>query len=109
VELLNGEYARPLRLAMIARRVGCSPFHLSQIFSRETGMSMHRHLSQLRLRAALGRLAAGERDLTRLALDVGFASRSHFAGAFSSAFGAPPSRVRADFARIRTRPPRCLP
>jgi AraC-like DNA-binding protein len=83
-----------LMLDDVARQVHCSPYHLSRIFRRHTGTSIHRYLTQLRLRAALDRLADGRPDLTALALDVGFSSHSHFSTAFAREFGTPPSAMR---------------
>ncbi|MCI0389714.1 MAG: AraC family transcriptional regulator [Acidobacteria bacterium] len=85
----------------IARAVGASPFHLARIFQQRTGVSVHRYLTCLRLRAALERLADAK-DLTALALELGFSSHSHFTDAFRREFGRPPSEVRHDANR------RCL-
>ncbi len=84
----------PLTLPRIARRVHSSPFHLSRVFRRITGLSMHQYVIRLRLRAALGRLADGESDLTALALALGFASHSHFSHAFRREFDMTPSAFR---------------
>ena len=45
-------------------------------------MSLRRYAGRLRARLAAGRLAAGARDLTELALDLGYADHSHFTNAF---------------------------
>ncbi len=79
----------------VAREVHASPFHLARIFQQRTGVPVHRYLTQLRLRAALERLADGADDLTALALDLGFSSHSHFTDAFRREFGCAPSMVRA--------------
>jgi AraC-like DNA-binding protein len=86
---------RKIALDEIARSVHCSPFHLARMFQREAGVPMHRYLNRLRLREALPRMRADERDLTALALDLGFADHSHFTNAFRREFGCSPSRVRA--------------
>ena len=41
------------------------------------------------------RLAAGEPDLTALALDLGYADHSHLTNACRREFGRPPSALRA--------------
>ncbi len=78
----------------VARAVHTSPFHFTRIFQQRVGVPVHRYLTQLRLRAALERLAEGEDDLTALALDLGFSSHSHFADSFRKEFGKTPSDVR---------------
>ncbi len=93
--MLNERFHAPLTLRAIATTIGSSPYHLSRIFHRETGLPVHRYLNRLRLRASLERLADGEGDLTDLALSVGFSDHSHFTNAFRGEFGIPPSRFRA--------------
>jgi AraC-like DNA-binding protein len=83
-----------LTLESLARAVHASPFHLARVFQQCTGHSIHRYLTLLRLRAALEHLAGGQRDLTTLALDLGFSSHSHFTDAFRREFGCPPSELR---------------
>ncbi|HEY0724714.1 MAG TPA: AraC family transcriptional regulator, partial [Pyrinomonadaceae bacterium] len=78
----------------VARAVHASPFHLARIFQQQTGVPVHRYLTQLRLRASLERLAEGASDLTALALELGFSSHSHFTDAFRREFGKSPSEMR---------------
>lgn len=83
----------------VAAHVHLSPFHLSRIFKERTGSTVHAHLTQLRLRAALRRLEEGT-DLTTLALDHGFASHAHLTDSFRSGFGVTPSQVRGETRKI---------
>ncbi len=92
--LLARRYAENLRLEEIAQAVHTSPFHLSRIFKREAGVSLHQYRMRLRLAMGLDRLVRGERDLTELALDLGFSSHSHFTRAFSTEFGVSPRDSR---------------
>lgn len=84
----------PWHLESIARKVYCSPFHLARQFRAVTGESIARYLLRLRLALALDRLAQGETDLARLALELGFAHHSHFSARFRSVFGETPTAVR---------------
>jgi AraC-like DNA-binding protein len=86
--------AQRLTLMMIARAVQCSVFHLCRSFRRATGMTLHAYRDEIRLRLALERLEDGQRDLTQLALDLGYSSHSHFTAAFRRSFGTPPSGAR---------------
>jgi len=92
--VLSQRMCDPLTLPTIAHLVHSSPFHLARVFRRMTGLSLHRYLTRLRLRAALERLADGESDLTALALSLGFASHSHFSNAFRGEFSMAPSALR---------------
>ncbi len=87
-------FAEKLGLPELARRVHSSPFHLARLFRAKTGLAIHQYRQRLRLRIALDRVAAGEDDLTQLALELGFSSHSHLSDAFKSAFGLPPSECR---------------
>jgi AraC-like DNA-binding protein len=86
--------AQRLTLANIARAMDCSIFHLCRSFRRATGLTLHDYRDEVRLRLALERLEQGERDLTRLALELGYSSHSHFTAAFHRSFGMPPSAAR---------------
>jgi AraC-like DNA-binding protein len=86
--------AERLTLTRIAGALGCSVFHLCRSFRRATGLTLHAYRDDVRLRAALERLEQGERDLSRLALDAGYSSHSHFTAAFRRSFGTPPSAAR---------------
>ncbi|HEY8088446.1 MAG TPA: helix-turn-helix transcriptional regulator [Polyangiaceae bacterium] len=84
----------PLPLTALARSLGVSPYHLARVFRRECGATLHATRNSLRLRTALERVSAGD-DLARVAVDLGFASHSHFTALFRRAFGVTPSRFRA--------------
>jgi len=88
---LAQRYREPVRLADVAAAAGLSPFHTCRSFKQETGVSVNRFLHGLRLRAALDVLPDYRGDITRLALDLGYSSHSHFTYAFRREFGAPPS------------------
>ena len=85
----------PHRIQDMAAEFGVSPFHLARIFRFETGFSVHQYLLQIRMNEALSRLHAGEPQLSRLALDLGFSSHSHFSETFRRHFGESPAQVRA--------------
>jgi len=81
----------PVRLSDVAAAAGLSPFHTCRAFRKETGVSVNRFLHRVRLRTALDVLPDYRGDITRLALDLGYSSHSHFTYAFRREFGAPPS------------------
>jgi AraC-like DNA-binding protein len=93
--LLAHRYAERLSLAEVGTHVGLSPFRIARLFRASTGSTIHGHRVEMRLRAAVDRLADGESDLTGLALDLGFADHAHFTNTFRRRFGMPPSRYRA--------------
>jgi AraC-like DNA-binding protein len=98
------DFHRPLSLAAIAREVHCSPFHLSRLHRRATGMTMHRTLVRLRLRAALERILDTRDSLSVIALDTGFSSHAHLSDTFRREYGASPDAVRRDARRTALGP-----
>jgi AraC-like DNA-binding protein len=82
------------RLDTVAAAVHSSPFHLARQFRAETGETIARHLMRLRLALAAERIAGGERNLARLASDLGFAHHSHLSARFRGLFGATPRELR---------------
>lgn len=81
-------------LADVASVADYAPHHFARIFRRETGLSVHQYLTELRLRQAAARLDDGHDNLSSLALDLGFSSHSHFTTAFRARFGCAPSAYR---------------
>jgi AraC-like DNA-binding protein len=92
--LLAGSPTARWSLDSIARTVNCSPFHLARQFRAVTGETISRYVLRLRLDLALAQIAGGERDLSAVAFDTGFAHHSHFSARFHASFGITPSEAR---------------
>lgn len=90
IGILKENLANSMSLEEIGKRVGCSHFHLSRIFSQETGKSIFQYLRELRLERAAEMLRQGKWSVTQVALEVGYSSASHFSTAFHDAFGCCP-------------------
>ncbi len=90
IAILKQDLAATLSLEEIGRRVGCSHFHLSRIFSQEMGKSIFQCLRDLRMDRAAELLREGRLNVTQVALEVGYSSPSHFSTAFHGAFGCCP-------------------
>jgi AraC-like DNA-binding protein len=85
-------------LGELAARLAVSPHHLSRVFRSQTGETVSRHRMRLRTRAALDRLAGGERNLARIAADVGFADQSHLCRVVRDETGHTPAALRVALA-----------
>jgi AraC-like DNA-binding protein len=88
--LLERNLAEPPSLEELGKKIGCSPFYLSRIFSNHTGQTITQYLRQLRLEKAAELLRDGELNVTEVALEVGYSSPSHFSHAFREMFGCCP-------------------
>lgn len=95
LQIASDPAARP-GLVELARRAGVGMVTLCTSFRRVAGSSIHAYRLDLRLKLALERLERSTEELSRIALDLGFDSHSHFSRHFRARFGVAPSRVRAD-------------
>ncbi len=102
-KLMASRFRESLSLAQIARSVYTSPYHLSRIFRKFTGQTIHSYLNHLRLRTSLAYVAQSDAGLTDLGLELGYSSHSHFTQAFRRVFGTAPSvfRQKASTRRIQ--------
>lgn len=96
--LLADATSKRTSLADIGKNVGASPVYLTQVFSELEGLPLYRYQLRIRLAQALARLP-GQKDLSALALDLGFSSHSQFTTLFRQTFGLPPG----DFLRATSR------
>lgn len=88
--LLEQNLASPLSLEELGKKIGCSHFYLSRIFSAQTGKTITQYLRQLRMERAAELLKSREYNVTEVSLEVGYASLSHFSAAFHETFGCCP-------------------
>src|SRR5439155_22364149 len=86
-EILGRDLANPPTLAMLGHEVGCSPFYLSRIFSREVGQTIPKYLRNVRMERAAELLRTGRYNVTEAAIEVGYSSLSHFSKAFCETIG----------------------
>jgi AraC-like DNA-binding protein len=89
-ELLGRELAHPPTLEQLGQQVGCSPFYLSRIFSREAGLTIPQYLRNIRMERAAALLRSGKYNVTEAATEVGYSSLSHFSKAFCETIGCCP-------------------
>lgn len=88
--LLKQNLAAPPSLEELGKKIGCSHFYLSRIFSAQTGQTITQCLRQLRMDRAAELLRSRELNVTEVALEVGYSSLSHFSAAFHETFGCCP-------------------
>ena len=89
-ELLARDLVNPLTLESLGQEVGCSPFYLSRMFSREVGLTIPQYLRKLRMERAAELLRTGRYNVTEAAIEVGYSSLSHFSKAFCETIGCCP-------------------
>jgi AraC-like DNA-binding protein len=87
--LLEEQLTDNPQLAELAAQLNTSRYHLCRIFREHTGMSIHQYRTQLRLKHALG-LLPEIKNITEVALTLGFASHSHFSAVFYKTYALSP-------------------
>jgi AraC family transcriptional regulator len=93
-KLLLNSFAQKLTLQSLAKALGVSEFHLCRVFHQVTGMTLHAFRTEVRLRRGLEMLGDSNADITRVALDLGFSSHSHFTDTVRRHFGSTPAAIR---------------
>lgn len=89
LELMRDCHADKLTLEQMGATTGLTPFQLIVAFKRTLGLTPHAYLTQLRLRAALRRLQAGQ-SVAEAALTSGFYDQSALNKHFKRTFGMTP-------------------
>jgi AraC-like DNA-binding protein len=87
---IRSDPCRAFRAETMASDVGLSRSHFLRRFAAETGTTFRRYQQWARLLHAAEGMLAGH-DLTRGAVDAGFASLSHYSDTFHRTFGLAPS------------------
>lgn len=89
VAFLEARHDQPITVGEIAAIVGLSEYHFMRTFRAGTGLSVHRYLTQIRIRQAKSLLAAGV-SAAETALRVGFFDQSHLINQFQTHLGTTP-------------------
>ncbi len=96
VDHIDAHLFEELRLEELARVANFSAFHFHRIFRAMVGEPVGVYIARLRIEKAATLLDADpSRDISSLAIDVGFASPSTFARRFRAHFGMSASQWRA--------------
>lgn len=106
VAILQANLSEPPDIDQLGAQVGCSPFYLSRLFSREMGMTIPQFLRQIRMEHAAEMLLKGHHNVTEVAMEVGYSSLSHFSKAFCQTIGCCPAlfpSAKACVAKFKSR------
>jgi AraC-like DNA-binding protein len=94
-EALVARSGEPLTLDAVAAAAEISVFHACRVFRRVEGTTLHRRLTELRLRHALALVLDTGWSFGRIAAEAGFANQGHLGNAFRRRYGQTPGAVRA--------------
>ncbi|NUR60305.1 MAG: helix-turn-helix transcriptional regulator [Catenulispora sp.] len=93
-EAVIADVPEAVSLCSLAELLGVSPFRLSRVFSRRTGVSLTRYRNRVRVGRAMDRLAGGETALAELAADLGFSDQAHLTRTVREHVGHTPVELR---------------
>ncbi len=88
---LAAHYAEPIGLGDIAAHVGSNASYLSRAFHKQTGSTLVKHLTHLRLEAAKA-LLLSQTPLKQIAAQVGFGQYTYFLKVFKQNTGLTPKQ-----------------
>ncbi len=94
LDAMKKDPSRRWTVEALAALVGLSRAAFARRFTRETGTSPLRHLTELRMRIAAERLAESDDALAAIASWIGYESEFAFARAFKRRFGLAPGQFR---------------
>jgi AraC-like DNA-binding protein len=91
---VHEHFHRPMSLTQVASAIGMNASYLSDLFSRQLGMTFHQYLVEVRMAKARQLLLSPHRRISEVACAVGYASADQFRHAFKAHAGVPPSQWR---------------
>jgi AraC family transcriptional regulator, regulatory protein of adaptative response / methylphosphotriester-DNA alkyltransferase methyltransferase len=93
-EIIEREYAQPIELDDVARRLATSRRQLQRAFAEAGATSFRTHVAKVRMQRALDLLREGNLPVRDVASSVGYRQPAQFAKTFRRHHGAPPSSFR---------------
>lgn len=92
-EIILGNLCHPLSLAELSRQVCLNEFKLKKYFREVFGMSVFGLVQEERLKRAKQLIFEGEKNITAIAYELGYAYPQHFQRAFKQRFGVTPGSL----------------
>lgn len=89
--------SEPMTLAELAEMAGVTPHMFLMAFRTEFGTTPAQYIIEQRLRRAQWLLSNTDIDITRIAMDTGFASHSHLTSTFKKRTGQTPREFRREY------------
>lgn len=94
-DYIEANLGQDLSLAELAAVAGFSVPHFKVLFTRSVGLPVHRYVVERRVERARLLLLQGNRSMTDIALDVGFAHQSHMTRCVQQVLGVSPAKIMA--------------
>lgn len=94
MDFIRGHMESDIGRDEVARHVGVSPGHLSELLKERTGRSFVELLREIRVQRACEMLGSSEAPLSEIAAACGFCDQSYFTRVFKEVRGVTPKQYR---------------
>lgn len=95
VSLMEANTETPLRMPVLARRIGISPRQMERLFETHLAVSPAQYYVRVRLDRARALLRHSSMSVFEVGVACGFGSASHFSRSYRQRFGCAPTADRA--------------
>src|SRR5262245_54978483 len=96
--IMRAHYDQPISLASLARGMERNVAYTATLFRRQTGTTIHRYLTRIRMRRAATLLRRSEK-VEAVMLLVGYRSKKNFYHQFATTYGVTPGVYKAGHTR----------
>ena len=97
---IRTHYDEPISLETLGACVGRNAAYTATLFHRQTGTTVHRYVTRVRMRRAATLLRRSEK-VEAVMLQVGYRGKKNFYRQFEIAFGVTPGQYKANHTRAR--------
>ena len=94
IAYMEDNYAEPLRIGDISKRVHINADYLGRLFRATTGYSFTAYLTRLRMHHACELLESGDLSIKQISMSIGYQDSAYFTKLFSRQFHCTPSEFR---------------
>ena len=84
-----------------AKFFNISPYYLSRIFKKQTGLNFTKYISILKINISKELLAHTDMQIINIALDLGYREANYFSKVFKNIVGITPSNYREEYRSIK--------
>lgn len=95
ISIIETSFAEKINIQELANRLHLNRSYMSELFSKDTGMSIKSYLTEKRMQRAAIMLQDPNRSVKNVAASCGFEDSLYFSRAFSKYFGISPQQYRS--------------
>ena len=97
IKYINLNFTKEIKNNELAEIAGYHEYHLNRLFTKYTGISMHKYILNLRISEGKRLLLNSDLPISDIASQIGFNSNTHFSTYFKKEIGITPFEYRSNF------------